>query len=339
MQKPKLISGRWKRFFSVPCCIVDNYIKLADAAALKLLLYMLSSEYDSFDYGEASSALGVPVDTLKDAMLFWKQLGVVSEDDLDKGKACGEASTLNSDAAPKVQENTGKDQLSLPPASQGKVLRRSGYTPKEISELIEQDEDTRIMFKEAEKILGRLLKHADNELLINLKDYFGFSVPSIILILEYCRDMGKTSARYAETVAKDFYDNGIVDFLQIDEEIKQRKVYNEFENRVKRDFGIETKLTARQSKYISSWRNMGFDVEMISSAREKCVDSTNKLSFEYINKILLSWSEKNIFTPDAAQSDTKSKKGSSFSAETSFNIDEFDRFTLGIGENNKGENL
>ena len=43
-----LNSAGWKRFFSVPCALVDNYLKLADGPALKVLLYIISSE-DSFD--------------------------------------------------------------------------------------------------------------------------------------------------------------------------------------------------------------------------------------------------------------------------------------------------
>ena len=310
-----------RRFFLVPCYIVDNYIKLADGAALKLLLYMLNSDEPAHSIDAAAAALGLSKDAVSDAAVFWNQLGVMSDSD---------------GSAPVQSESALVAETFKPsPEPNKQAVLHCSYSPKDIASMIEQSEDMRELFSEAEQTLGRILKHADHELLINLKDYYGFSTPSIVLILAYCKDREKTSARYIETVARDYYDRGICDFVQIDEEINRKKDYASFENQVLRDFGLDTRLTSRQTKYIDSWRDMGFDVRMVSLARERCVDATNKLSFEYINKILLSWTEKKIFTPDAAENDAK--PSAKQQPQASFDINEFDRFTLGIDSASSGK--
>lgn len=296
-----------KRFFSFPCFIADDYIKLADLAALKLIIYLLSDESDSFENDAVCKRLGISAESLSDALLFWKERGVISEDGAE---------------AP----------LPAPEKAIKQVWHR-GYSAKEIADILDNDGATKELFHEAEQTLGRTLKHADHEMLISLKDYCGFLPPAIILILEYCRDNDKTSARYIETVARDFADKGITDFLDIDAEIKRRSEIKSFEAKVASDFGIDTRLTSKQSQFISSWQDMGFDLSMISLARERCVDATNKLSFPYINSVLKSWADKKIFTPEAAEADVKPQKTSSVDEERSFDIDEFDAFTLGIKNN------
>lgn len=304
-------SAKWKRFFSVPCALIDEYIKLADESAVKLLLFLLCDESDNIDKNDTCRRLGIAENAFDDAVIFWRQLGVI--------EGGGQETPAVSDiASPVFAEKE--------PASSETRVVHARYTPKDIAGMIEADPETRELFSEAEHTLGRLLKHCDHEMLLNLKDYYRFPVQSAILILEYCRDIGHTSARYIESVASDFFDNGITDFLSIDAEINRRKQYSSFENQAKKALGLETKPTKRQSQYILAWQDMGFDENMISEARERCVDSINKLSFQYIDKILKSWADKKIFRPEDISADTKPKQQDD--TARSFDLDEFDSFTM-----------
>ena len=203
---------------------------------------------------------------------------------------------------------------------------RVGYSPADIKDLLVASPKMKEMFDEAATTLGRLLKHADKEMLINLHDYYNLPVQSIILILEYCSSLGKTSANYIETVAKDFCESGFTEFVELDAEISRRREYASIEHKIELALKTETKLSKRQSEYISSWLEMGFGEEMIAEARERCVNATNKLSFPYINKVLESWASNRIFTVAQLEAD---KKPSKVKESSSFDIDEFDEFTLG----------
>ncbi|MCD7846875.1 MAG: DnaD domain protein [Oscillospiraceae bacterium] len=319
----KLNNSKWKRFFSVPCTLVDDYIRLADESALKLLLYLLCDESGEIDKSEVCKKLGIKESAFDDAVIFWKDVGVIESEKV----------------------TTSHTEVKAPEIStsyvQAPTKVRLNYTPKTISDMIDTDESIRELFSEAERTIGRLLKHTEQELLINLRDYYGFDTQSIILILEYCRDCGRTSAKAIENFASELFQNGITSFFEIDAEIKRRTEYNTFENEVKRALFLETKPTAKQSQYISSWQDMGFSVEMIGEARERCVNQTNKLSFPYINKILQNWAEKRIFTREILEADeaNRLKSGSSQneikSGNSSFDLNEFDSFTLSQSHSNK----
>ncbi|MCD8345688.1 MAG: DnaD domain protein [Oscillospiraceae bacterium] len=318
----KLNNSKWKRFFSVPCALVDDYIRLADESALKLILYLMCDESDEIDKFEVCKKLGIRESNFDDAVAFWKEMGVIESDSVKTVQAV----------------EMKAPEASPAPATNVKV--RLNYTPKSIAEMIDTDESVKELFSEAERTIGRLLKHAEQELLINLRDYYGFDTQSIILILEYCRDCGRTSAKAVENFAAELFQNGITGFFEIDAEIKRRTEYNTFENEVRRALFLETKPTAKQSQYISSWQEMGFSVEMIGEARERCVNQTNKLSFPYINKILQSWSEKRIFTREMLEADGANRTKSAAQNErkqnnSSFDLNEFDSFTLSQSHSNK----
>lgn len=308
--KLALNSGRWKRFFSVPCAVADNYLKLADGPALKVLLYMLSCE-DEPEAQKIISATGISERAFEEAIAFWRELGVISNEEGEPAQVLSE-------------QTEGPAPIKTP------VLKpsRSSYTPKDIADELKTSPELKELFNEAEATLGRILRHSDHETLISLRDYYGFSEQSIVLILGYCADLGKTSARYYETVAKNLYDSGITDFHSIETEFERSRERYGFEAQIKREFGIDANLSKKQSGYISSWSDLGFGLDMISLAKDRCLDATNKISFAYIDKILQSWHEKGFKTPEAAESEQKPNK----SGDGGFDWDEFDRFTLGISE-------
>lgn len=304
----------WKRFFSVPCALVDNYLKLADGAALKVFLYLMSSE-EAPDSQKIMNATGLSSEAFEDAVMFWQSVGVIKTESESSQIKCETAAASNND----VKKPTKK-------------IVHTRYQPKDIAEMLTKDDGLRELFSEAESTLGRILRHADHETLISLRDYYGFSEQSIVLILGYCADLGKTSAGYIETVAKGLFDSGATEFHLIENEFEKLREKHSFESKIRLDFGMDVKFTKRQSQYIESWKNMGFSADMISLARERCVNNTNKLSFQYINKILESWHSKGYFTPEAAENDIKETPAKE---ESSFDLNEFDMFTLGTGKETK----
>lgn len=312
-------SSGWKRYFSAPCALVDNYLKLADGAALKVILYLIASDGQPSD-SDIISATGLSQEAFEDAVIFWQSLGVISKDGADVSPAAALA-------LPQLPSPSHALPATEPEPIHNKVVH-SRYAPKDIVQMLQTNDALKELFTEAEVTLGRIIKHADHEVLIGLTDYYGFDEPSIVLILGYCAGLDKTSARYYETVAKSLFEKGVTEFHAIERELERMDEQHGFEADVRRDFGLDTKLTKRQREYLDSWRGMGFELDMISLARERCVDATNKLSFQYIDKILSSWKEKGIAAPADAENEAKPQKPKE---ERSFDLDEFDMFTLGKG--------
>lgn len=315
--KVSVKQGKWRRYFSVPCALTDEYLKLADAAALKVLLYLLASESDENDEEKVISATGISKSEFDSAVAFWKKYDIIDSDtEIVITRPC------------KPADKTEDKQVIT------KVVH-SHYSSGDIAKMLANDVSMRHLFDEAERTLGRILKHADHETIICLKDYYGFGPMAIIAILSYCANLDKTSAKYIEGVAKGLFDKGITEFSDIEKEFVRIGEVHSFENKVKTAFGIDVKLTPKQKSFIDNWRSLGFDVDMISYAGEKCVDSTNKISFPYINRVLTSWAEKDIFTREDADKEDKTVRDQKIEKTSSFDLDDFDAFTLGINSDKK----
>lgn len=304
--KLKIDSSKWKRQFPIPCALVDKYLKLANEAALKVLLCLLNSDDDSMDSEYVMEKTGLGVDMVNQAVAFWVSQGVMDSP---------EGFTYNSNLE-------AKSTL----AATNKVVH-SVYSPADIAKMNQEDVGFKALSVEAETTLGRPLKHYDHEALIIMRDNYGFSDPAIILILENCAKLGKRNPKYYETVAASMFEKGITEYEQLEEEFNRLDEYHSFEGEIKRAFGLPSKLTKQQTAYIENWKNAGYSIELISYAWEKCVNATNKTQFQYINKILENWASKNIITVE--QAENENSPAFNAAKEHSYDLGEYDDFTLG----------
>ena len=138
----------------------------------------------------------------------------------------------------------------------------------------------------------------------------------------------KTRIAYLVQIMKSWYEKDITTYDKIEKEIIRASAARDYQNRVLKAFGIVTKPTPTQVEYIKSWQEMGFTIEMLEIAYNKCMDNTNKLNFKYINTILTNWASKSISTPaqvNEEDSKFKSRKAdTSRTKSTSYDLDEFE---------------
>ena len=96
---------------------------------------------------------------------------------------------------------------------------------------------------------------------------------------------------------------------------------------------------------------MGFSDEMIALAYEICIDNTNKLSLEYMDRVLQSWQKGNVKTPaDARRAQEQwsakrfgknepkpartGKQESVFSSDASYDLQAFSKRAIGLEDLN-----
>lgn len=310
----------WGRMFTVPCTVVDDYIKLASGNALKVLLCLLCSNSNRFDSSDISARIGISEDEIDDSVEFWSQLEVIENNSKKPLKSVSNNSTE------KVSDNI--DNKSIIPADnpvKNTLATKTSvkYSPREIEKIVEKSSDLKFMMDNIQLILKRPITYTEQTSLINIHEYYGFSVGVILMLFDYCNQIGKTRIAYIEAVAKDWFDKDITTHEAVEKEIIRLIDVNSFENRVKHAFGIDTKLTPKQSKFIEEWVNLDMSMDMITFAYEKCIDQTNKLSFPYINKILQSWAENSYKTrSDVIEKEEKPRKETKTNTEHSYDLDE-----------------
>lgn len=333
--KYKIERKNWGQFFTVPCKVVHEHIKLCSGDFLKVLLYIMSSDKSEIVSEDIGAATGLSTDIVDDAIVYWSQHEIFSVLNVTVLKNTNKdtSQTLKTNS---VTVNATVEQASIIPAenpTKNSLEKKSHakYSSKEIADIVNSQNEIKEMFSQLELILKRNLRFTEQCGYINLVENYGFPVASILMLVQYCEDIGKSSIRYVESIAESWFEQDITSYPQVEAEIIKLTKSHTVENKVAKLFGMTTNLTKKQKEYINSWTDSGFDIDMIGLAYEKCVDQINKLSFPYINKIITSWANEKIFTLNEVNiHDAKAKKNNSKKKdkEHSYDLNEFYEFTL-----------
>lgn len=161
-------------------------------------------------------------------------------------------------------------------------------TPELLRKKQEDDIFSDILF-EAEAFYGKTLSMAESETLIYIYDQLHFTQELIEYLIEYCLTLGKKSFKYAEAVAKAWYENGID---TVEKARENSNAYNPLFRKVFRELGISrNRPTSAETAYIDAWsEEMQFSEDLITLACQKAILSRpQSANFAYVNGILENW--------------------------------------------------
>ncbi len=326
----KIDFDHWGRFFNVPCNIVDEHLRLADGDFVKVLLCIFSGG-STVDSEQIAKLSGLKASRVDDAVHYWADIGVIRVDGIPSRENSHTAVAASADVKPK---NITPSAPAVKP-----VVR---YSPKELADILEKNEELKYLTAEYEKIKGTFVK--DNEILglINLNEYYGFDAQSIMLLIEYCSKLGKTRIAYIEKVARDFFDREIISYPDVEAEIIRLSRIRSYEHKAVKALGLKGKPSTRQAAVIKEWQDKGISIEMMEAAYDICMDSISEPNFNYIAKIIGSWLEKGLYDPEEAKKSSekntaaKNRKNVK-NAETSYDLDEWEKFAMSFDPESGGD--
>lgn len=341
--------------FVLPKAVVKNNLRLAGAVQLKALLYLYCNRGVADTSCEAiASALGADRGDVCDALIFWCERGLLLKDENGSAQpktdekrtakpelsaAFFEPKTLSSQAEPEkipAQKPETKSSKAVP------ELPISRPSHEQIAIRCRECEEFRILFSEAQNVLGKTIGYEGQSILIMLHDSYDLPVEVILMLLEYVVKKGKTGYKYIATVGREWSEKEIVTIDAAEEYISEQNETDELWKSFKALTGVKNpNPTAKQKKFLSLWsRELSFSAEMISLAYEICVDNTGKMNLEYMNKVLKNWHEKGVKSPSDAEREQekwnesnfkKTQAGASkpkqevFSGNASYDLGEFDK--------------
>ena len=289
---------RFGRFFSVPCCAVENFMTQADGDHCKVLLCLLCSDGNTADTAELAARAGVSETAAEDALIFWTGRGIISA--LREGSENAVTAALPV-SAPVMQPSAVSKTAAAPPKQaaaarppRAKTVIR--YSPKELAEKAKGSPEIAGLFDSVQMILGRPVTGTETAGLINIYEYYGFSAASILILTQFAHDLGKDRIAYIETVANDWFSRGITDYEDVEREIGRMTEQNKYDSRIKTALGIEGKTTARQSELFRQWNEWGFDADTVGLAGEHCRNKKSMNDLNYINGILRRWHEAGLMS-------------------------------------------
>ena len=181
------------------------------------------------------------------------------------------------------------------------------YTAEDIVRRAGTDKDFAAVVSEAERTLGRVLSSNDLRLLFGLYDHLGLPAEIIVLLLHHCVETYQERSgagrmptmRYVEKEGWYWADQEILTLEAAEEHILREKKKQETAEQVKRVLQIRGReLTATERRYVENWIALGYGPETLAIAYDRTVLSTGKLVWKYMDRIVQSWNEKRLYTPE-----------------------------------------
>ncbi len=279
--------------FEVKFDFMENWGRFAKGEYLQIYLYILyiwEKDKTLPSVSELAKKLDKDKDVIENAIDFWITAGVLTKS--------GKGYIISTEENKKTVSNK-KDRG----ASKSNLRVRPSYTSAEIDAVAAKNKAIDTLFRQAEEILGRILSPSDFELIYSFVDWLGLPVEVVIMLLQYAASRGKTAKRYLETVAIDWADKGIDNYESAEEYIREIELKLSNEGKIRGILGIyDRALTQTEKKYIKAWTfEKNIPSELVAEAYDRTVTATGKLSWQYMNKILISWSEDGIKTVDGVK--------------------------------------
>jgi len=316
----KVNCGIWGAMFGVPSIVADNFLKLASGNQIKVLLYLLRCSGKMCSTEEISANTGVSAEETEEAVIFWQQANVLSPQ--TNISAAPVKSIL-----PQQTEITPVQPVQQPVNSSAEPMpdHKTNLSGSEIASIMDNSQDIRELFKIAESILGAL-KNSQMNSMIWMYDHLGLKKEVIITLISYCASIEKINTAYMEKIASVWAENDINTINAAQDEIQRMTASKEYSAKIAKLFQMQSRPTTKQNEFIQQWKNADISLELIKLAYEKTMEQINKLNFNYINKILLSWQSsgfKTVQDVQAAESEYKKKKAGNKSEPDDTDIEKY----------------
>lgn len=299
--------GLWNNTVAVPKIILEQHLKFASARQLKALLYMLSSGEETVSSGELASFLCCEAEELEDIMEYWFACGVVSRDQQTHMLAEQQKPEPSGGLRLKLE----LPELPAEPLKITKVMSVPRLSPKDVVNRGNEDASIAGLLREGQSVLCRTISHSEQEMLINMVDYYGLRPEVILMILAYAKGVGKANTRYILSMAKNWGDEGIDSVARAEQKLEEIALCDERWKTVCAIAELPMKTpTAKQRECTDRWLTQwGFCADLVGRAFDIAKDNEIKKTFPYVNKILQNWHENGIKTlSDLAKSEERQEK-------------------------------
>ena len=210
--------------------------------------------------------------------------------------------------------------------------RRPTYGLDAVSSELDKNPPLRSALRAAQTILNRQFSQTEYEVLYSLYDYYGLQPETILLLMSFCVERGRTSLKAIESMADEWHRRGIVTPDEAEAFLADERRRSGAQAMVRRLFGLgNRRLTPKELTYIARWtETFSFGEELLDAAYNRCVDATGKLSFAYIDAILTAWHAKGLTTAEQALAEPapprrsgKKKKAQEPSSDSKRHMQEF----------------
>lgn len=285
---------------------IDEYMTKANGSYVKVYLLLLRCFQNHTPDTSISYLAEILDETEKDierALRYWEKEKLLVMTRSDKTTITGISFSLPPVSTP----IPARDSLDLATSDTGlsteesapvivkplTTIHKPDYSDAQIKQLTDIKE-VKWILNTVERLLERLLKPMDVQLILFLYESVGFSAELIFYLYEYCVSKNKKSSSYIETVAIAWAEQGI---NTVDKAEEATAAYNNSYHAVNKAFGLNRTPGTIEKKFMHRWfHEFGFDIPIIEEACNRTMLATGKPDFKYADKILENWKKKGVLS-------------------------------------------
>lgn len=277
---------------------IDNYMPKANGEFVKIYIYLLRLLSDAsvpFSLEQMADHFFCTERDIVRALKYWekeKLLTLTYRDNEDIADILMHVPPVSRKPAPAVSETVAAAPVQEPSASAKPASTASNLTLDRVKELKQNDEIVQLLYL-AEQYMGKTLTAGEMKKLLFFYDELKFSTELIEYLIEYCVTRGHKSMRYIETVALAWAKEGITT-VTMAKETTSRYAKEYFT--IFKSMGINGRNPVdTEIQMMDRWlKEYGFTMDIIQEACSRTVLSTGQPSFQYADKILTEWKDKNV---------------------------------------------
>lgn len=288
---------------SIPDAFFTEYLSQAPSDAVKvyLFLFFLSKYSKDIRINDLSKKLNMPLKSIQDSIKYWEGLGII------------------------IRKNTGYEFVNLQELELHKL-----YNPKvslSANEL-KSVADNKYRAQAIENINSEFFQgimspswYGDIDLWFSK---YGFDEEVMIALFRYCFERSALHPKYIQTVAEAWSKSNIKTYSDLDKYYEKQDKLLKIQKSIAKKLGIARQLSIYEAGYVEKWIcDYNFDLPIIEIALKKTTSKSNP-NFDYLDKLLTDWHEKDLKTVEAIQKylqdqKQKAKDIKSFSKKDNYN--------------------
>ena len=286
---------------SISDLFFTEYLSQANGDFVKvyMYLYFISKYNNDLKINDLAKKLELPLKTIQDAVKYWEEQGLLIRK--------GQGFVLTNILEVEIQK-LYKPKVSLSPENM-KAISDNKVRSKAITAI------------NNEFFQGVMSPSWYGDIDLWFKKY-NFDEEVMIALFRYCFNRSALNRNYVATVASAWNKSKIQNFADLDTYFqKQEKLSIQCKD-IKKKLRLTRNLSMFEESYVEKWiMTYGYNSDVIDLALMKTTSKSNP-SFEYLDKLISDWHERNFKTADQikkylenkktmpVQKDTKSSKDS-----------------------------
>lgn len=288
---------------SIPDAFFTEYLSQAPSDAIKvyLFLFFLSKYSKDIRINDLSKKLNMPLKSIQDSIKYWEGLGII------------------------IRKNTGYEFVNLQELELHKL-----YNPKVSlsADELKSVADNKYRAQAIENINSEFFQgimspswYGDIDLWFSK---YGFDEEVMIALFRYCFERSALHPKYIQTVAEAWSKSNIKTYSDLDKYYEKQDKLLKIQKSIAKKLGIARQLSIYEAGYVEKWIcDYNFDLPIIEIALKKTTSKSNP-NFDYLDKLLTDWHEKDLKTVEAIQKylqdqKQKAKDIKSFSKKDNYN--------------------